>query len=95
MEKRKCFHKKNAKSYSTGLVMDSWLETQTSALFVLKNQCGSLNVLWNCSTCLKKLFNISSIVPLVWVVYITLPSNVDNLLKDVSFVNSIIYFIEN
>ena len=61
----------------------------------LKNQYGGLNVLWNCSTCLKQLFNISPIVPLVWIVYIALPSNADNLLKDVPFVNSIIYFIEN
>ena len=68
---------------------------QTSALFVLENQYGGLNVLWNCSTCLKKSFNISSIVHLVWIVYIALPSNVDNVRKDVPFVNSIIYFIEN
>ena len=95
MEKRKCFHNENFKSHNTGLVMGSWFETQTSALFVLKNQYGGLNVLWNCSTCLKQLFNISAIVPLVWIVYIALPSNVDNLLKDVPFVNSIIYFIEN
>ena len=75
--------------------MGSWFETETSALFVLENQYGGLNVLWNCCTSLKQLFNISSIVPLVWIVYIALPSNVDNLLKDVPFVKSIIYFIEN
>ena len=86
---------KNFKSHNTGLVVGSWSETQTSALFVFKNQYGGLNVLWNCFACLKKLFNISSIVPIVWIVYIALPSNVDNLLKDVPFVNSIIYFIEN
>ena len=94
-KKRKCFHKKNFKSHNTGLVMGSWFETQTSALFVLENQYGGLNVLWNCSTCLKKSFNISSIVHLVWIVYIALPSNVDNVRKDVPFVNSIIYVIEN